>query len=352
MERSNSNHPLTTCSFWNASPVNNIEEGYRLGQLGLALQEKFRVRVWFSRVALLYWLGIHTCKHPLNSIFAPHKDGQRVGIETGDIESSLACGLSHDWCRFETTPLPEVEAAYHVLREQMIFYGQETSLAMTKPFLQLVHNLMGRGHGGPTTLTGEIMDKKSLRDLQKANGKTMELANFYLMLLAYMFGDHDKVAAHSMKLRPASDYPFGAMEAALIVFFDGLVAVKNARISQRRKMLRLAQKQLRRIRHWAQHAPHTFLCRQFLLEAEVAAVKGHHVSVYSTYVAAIAQARDAGFIFQIALGNELAGKHYLFERNDTETALPFLREAVYHYERWGAKAKVEHLTLELKQIRL
>ena len=101
---------------------------------------------------------------------------------------------------------------------------------------------MGRGHGGPTTLTGEIMDKKSLLDLLKVKGKTMELANFYLTLLAYMFGNHDKAAEHSEKLRPASDYPFGATEAALLVFFDGLVAVQNARITKKRKkMLRLAQ---------------------------------------------------------------------------------------------------------------
>jgi hypothetical protein len=329
--------------------VNDIEEGYRLGQLGLALQEKFQLRVWLPRVAGIYWLGIHTFKHPLATIITPLKRAQRVGIETGGIEFALACGVAHVWARFETSPLPEVEAAYKVLREQIIFYGLKNILSMTKPVLQAIHNLMDRGSvGPPTTLSGEIMDESSLHEMKESNGKLFEFAHFHLMMLAYLFGEYVEATEYSKLLRPASDLPFGAIDAALIVLFDALIALQNARRAQKRNRLRHARKQLRRIRYWAQHAPHLFLCRQYLLEAEIAAVSGDHASVYSKYVAAIAQATYSGFIFQIALGNELAGKYYLLERKDEETAMPFLREALHHYDRWGAKAKVEHLALELR----
>lgn len=102
--------------------------------------------------------------------------------------------------------------------------------------------------------------------------------------------------------------------------------------------------------HWAKHVPQTFLCRQFLLEAEIAAVRGDSTTAYSKYVAAIATSKDSGFIFPTALGNELAGKYYLRERKDEETARPFIQEALHHYERWGAKAKVDHLAHELNHI--
>lgn len=305
------------------------------------------MRVWLPRVAAIYWLGIHTFKHPLATIITPLRRAQRVGIETGDIEFSLACGVSHVWAQFETRPLIEVEAAYQVLREQMIFYGQETVLDMTKPSLQAIHNLMGRGSVGPTTLSGEVMDEDLLFEMRDSNGKLYEYSHFHLMMLAYLFGDHVKAAEYSKLLRPASNFPFGAIDAALMVFFDGLVALQNARISKKRRRLCYARKQLRRIQYWTQHAPHTFFCRQFLLEAEVAAVSGDLASVYSKYVAAIALATSSGFIFQIALGNELAGKYYLHERKDKATAMPFLREALHHYERWGAKAKFEHLASEI-----
>jgi hypothetical protein len=328
--------------------VNDIDEGYRLGQLGLALQEKFQLRVWLPRVASFYWLGIHTFKHPLATIITPLQRAQRVGIETGDIEFALGCGVAHVWVRFEISPLPEVEAAYQVVREQIIFYGQKSVLGMTITSLQAIHNLMGRGSAGPTTLSGEIMDESSWHELKESHGKFFEFAHFYLMMLAYLFGEYVKAAEYSKLLRQVADFPFGAVEVALIVLFDALVALQNARRAKKHKMLRFARKQLRRIRYWAQHAPHLFLCRQYLLEAEIAAVLGDHASVYSKYVAAIAQATYSGSIFQIALGNELAGKYYLLERNDKETAMPFLREALHHYERWGAKAKVEHLARELR----
>jgi histidine kinase len=330
------------------SPANDIEEGYRLGRVGLALHDRYRVKVWLPRLSATYYLGIHGFKHPISTSLEPLQLAQRVGTETGDMGVALLCGVLHCFSQLETRPLPVTEAQYQRLREQMTFYGQKTPLEITKPSLQAIHNLMGRGNMDPTTLCGEIMDEGAMRELEESKGKLFVFAHFYLMLLGYLFGDYEQAAKSSKVLRVASDYPFGALDAALIVLFDGLVAVQNVRIFKKRRMLRSALKQLRRMRHWAMHAPTTFLCRQFLLEAEIAAVSGDRASVYSKYVGAIALSKDSGFIFLTALGNELAGKYYLRERKDKETAMPFLLEALHHYERWGAKAKVEHLTLELK----
>lgn len=325
------------------SPANDIEEGYRLGQVGMAMYDKFQVKVWLPRLSAMYYLGVHSFKHPFPTILKPLALAHRVGIEAGDMEMAMVCRLLHCFSQFETRALSETEANYQVLREQMILYGQMTSVEITKPSLQAIHNLMGRGSVGPSILCGEIIGEEEFRRIRDSTGKLVLFVHFYIMMLGYMFGDNEQAAQSSKRVRVISDYPFGAFDAALIVFFDGLVAVRNARISKKRSNLRFALTQLRRMRQWAQHAPHTFLCRQFLLEAEIAAITGDRASVYSKYVAAIALAKDGGFIFQAALGNELAGKYYLLERKDEVIAWPFLREALRYYELWGACAKVEHL---------
>jgi hypothetical protein len=322
---------------WNYSPANDIDEGYRLGQVGLAIYHKFQVKVWLPRLTAAYYSGVHTFKHPLPTILEPLQCAWRVGIETGDMESAFLCGLFHCYSQLETIPLHQTEAS-----------NQMTVFEVTKPILQFIHNLMGRGDAEPTSLSGEAMNEEDMHRLKESGNQLYAFAHFYVMVLGYMFGDCEQAVTSSKIVRLISGYPSGALNAALIVFFDGLVAIRNSRTLMKRSNLRLASKQLRRIRHWAKHAPHTFLCRQFLLEAQIAAVTGDHASVGSKYVNAIALAKDAGFIFQIALGNELAGKYYLLERKDEVSARPYLREALRHYELWGAKAKLDHLAGELK----
>ena len=329
-------------------PARDIEEGYRLGQVGLAMHEEFKIKVWFPRLAITYYLGVYSFKHPLPTILEPMQQAMRIGIETGDLESAMACGVVRCFVQIEFRPLAESEANYQSLREQVKVYNQQTAYEVTKPNLQLVQNLMGRGSLRPSILCGEIIPEHELALLQEPGGPLFNFVHGCTMMLGYLFGDLEQATRSSKALRFVLDNPFSGFDASLIVFLDGMVAVRNARRPKNRKNLRHAQKQVKRMCHWAQHSPHTFLCRQFLLEAELAVTTGDQISVHSKYVAAIGAANHSGSIFISALGNELAGKYYMFVRNDEGTALPFLREAFRLYESWGAKAKVEHLSKEVK----
>lgn len=193
------------------------------------------------------------------------------------------------------------------------------------------------------------MEEESLRILQRTSGKLETTAHCQVAMFAFLFGNDDQLAKSMAILQRAVKCSFGGFDASLVVLLDGLVATRNARISERRRNLRRACKQMQRMRQWALHAPHTYLCRQNFVEAEIAAVTGDCVTVYSKYVTAISLASDSGFIFIAALGNELSGKYYLFERNDEIAAWPFLREALRWYELWGAKVKADHLAIEIQR---
>jgi predicted ATPase len=331
------------------SPLNDIEEGYRIGKLAIEMHERFPVQVWFVRCTTIYVLGIQNFKKPILTCLGTLERAHRVGIRTGDIEFSMLSALTHAFMQFEFMPLSYLAATYEGIREQALVYGQSVTEIMCRPFLQTIYNIMGEGNSDPQELCGRVLDAATLEMLRLSNGKRYIFCHFHAMMLAYLFGNYEKAAKYSKVLRPLSDQPFGALDAALIVLFDGLVSIQFSRIpNHRRSRRRHAQEQVKRMKHWAEYAPETFLCRQFLLQAELSSLDGKHSSVHAKYVGAIALAKDAGSLFQSALTNEHAGKYYLFIRKDRETATPFLREALVYYNRWGARAKAEHLAREVK----
>ena len=84
---------------------------------------------------------------------------------------------------------------------------------------------------------------------------------------------------------------------------------------------------------------------QFLLEAELAVVKGDHFSVLSKYTIAVAIAEKAGMLIELAIANERAARYFL-SRNDHETGRPFMIQAFRSYHEWGCVLKLEQLKQE------
>ena len=92
-----------------------------------------------------------------------------------------------------------------------------------------------------------------------------------------------------------------------------------------------------------------FVRPQFLLEAELAVVKGDHFSVLSKYTIAVAVAREAGMMIETAIANERAGR-YFFSMNNHETGRQFMIQAFRSYREWGCVLKLEHLKKEYGEI--
>jgi hypothetical protein len=299
-----------------------------------------------ARVSDLFYLGVSSWKDPAEVYLDALKRGVRAGLETGDVEFALVNAIAAAFNQYERCPLRHVEAEYVRAKEQIVFYGHEAVLTVTKPMLQTIHNLTGRAHGNVNVLTGEIMNEEELREFRRTNETLFIFAHFHKMLLSYLFGEVDKAASFSKIIQPMIAHTFGALDAALGAFLDGLVAVAQARKAKKRRSPQ-AMKQLRRIRYFATHAPQLFLCRQFLLEAELSALSGSDKVVHSKYICAISLSRDHGYLLPAALSNELAGKYYL-QKGDMGKAKTFLEEAVCWYTRWEATAKVVHLRNEIK----
>jgi hypothetical protein len=310
------------------------------------LHEKFKTKVWLGRVSAGYYGCVHGWKKPIQETLEPLRYAYRVGMETGDIEFAMMNGNIRCWLQLDITPLPALEKEITVFNERMELYGQELNMMRIKPVWQMLKNLMGQAKGDPITLTGDIMEESMIDQWKQESMSVYKWSNAYRMMLAYLFGDYTRAEHFSNGCRTLAEYPWGAVDVAVVIFFDALTALAKARKTNQKKAP-LAEKRLQRLQYWANHSPHNFLGKQFLLEAEMAALAGQHNLAFSKYTCAIALSREGGFIMQTGLANERTGK-YLLEQDDKESAVFYIREAISLYKRWGAKAKVKSLKDEMK----
>ncbi|MEM7182389.1 MAG: adenylate/guanylate cyclase domain-containing protein, partial [Spirochaetota bacterium] len=91
---------------------------------------------------------------------------------------------------------------------------------------------------------------------------------------------------------------------------------------------------------WSDNCPANFLHRHYLIEAEIARVKGDEMKAMDLYLQAIDSAKENEYINLEALGNELYGKFWL-RKKQSRIAEIYLKDAHYLYRRWGAFGKVK-----------
>jgi tetratricopeptide (TPR) repeat protein len=284
------------------------------------------------------------------------------------------------WQGVEVLRLPVLESITRQTLKQSDFYKQSLSAMMMKPLLQYILILMGLTSGDPKFLKGEIVDE----DLRKAkaNNDTDYIIwyRFCSMKLAFIFSDFD--LAESLSDTAAYIYKYhdhSAMEQAEALFYE-CVSHNGSRLSLQahsrspahfinfcfhRQMTLLAQVQrgkcgrfrtlryvrrnLKRLKMWAENAPSNFLHKQYLLQAEIAVTVGDKQKARAHYRSAILLSRDRSFYLEEALANEHLGHLYLKE-SDFESAVALFKEARQVYEKWGAKAKVEHFEREHREV--
>jgi diguanylate cyclase (GGDEF)-like protein len=100
---------------------------------------------------------------------------------------------------------------------------------------------------------------------------------------------------------------------------------------------------------WAAHSPHNLQHKALLIGAELARVDGDIRAAMELYARAIDAAAEAGFIHYEALANELYARFWLAQ-GQQQLASNFIREAYFHYQRWGATAKCRQLETRWPQI--
>jgi class 3 adenylate cyclase len=93
------------------------------------------------------------------------------------------------------------------------------------------------------------------------------------------------------------------------------------------------------------------LQKYYIVEAELAGARGNAPLAMANYEKAIDFAAKTGYLSELALAWELAGKFY-YKQGNNNLASIYLSNAHYHYSIWGAKNKTEQLENEFSQFSL
>lgn len=324
-----------------------VDEGYRYGRLAVAFQEKFHLRSYLARFQSLYFEGVLCWKEPFQSGLPSLTEAAEVGLDVGDVEFGFMC-FAYAWvCRFYITPLRELENEIQDMSRRMEFTGQRITLMSIRPLWQSAHNLMGLDEGDPKKLIGAVFDETDVTAHIETDIQFVHAAMcFPRMMLCYLFGDFYEAAEVAKGTRAISSSHYSPLLCSDILLFDALTVVAVARKVGRRRARR-ARSISSLLRKWALNAPLNYLGLHFLIDAEIASLASNDASALSNYTAAIAMFEKTGFIFHIALANELCGK-FLLRRGDLEPAESHLRAAILSYNQWNAVIKARHLRDEVE----
>ena len=334
--------------------LGKIDEGYHYGNLGMKILKKSKTKKTEAQTLMLFELFIDHWKNPAKNSLDVFQTAHRLAIDTGAIE--FAGSLANMYCQysyFAGTPLPELneqmESAVKFLRKSK----NQSDLKYVSIFYQTVLNL--RNKEGDTLLVGKGYNENEMLPVV-TNKASFDRASVFMIyyhkfILNYLFWQYED-AEHFQKLAVKHVKVVMAMfETPAFYFYDSLnklaLAAKCKGLKAKNLIAKVNRNQ-KKMKTWAGHAPMNYLHKYHLVEAEKARVLNDN-SAIEYYVKAIEGARDNEYIQEEAIANELAARFYLSKKN-----LPFaethFKEAIYLYERWGASAKVNQLKAALPEL--
>ena len=322
-----------------------VDEGLRWSELAIrmvdSVSDRSKADVLFIIHAYLYhW------KNPLRRSLDPLMKSYDIAMSTGSVEVALlsagAYGMVYTCAGL---PLSHVASDLRRYKQQSVEYNLDTVQTTMAPVLQFVLNLMGESRD-VLELTGEAMNQETLLQHAITSGNRVAVRAIYRyrLLLATIFG-HTQVALKIMESLPQEEIicSFGYAQEA---FASALTCAAQARVRQRRKMLRQAQTHMNVLLKWTKAGNVNCHDMLLLLQAEIMglASKPDIEKVRVAYDKAIASSCRSGYRHNAAIANEKAA-HFLADKGDTFWFDHYLQKAHENYMEWKAWGKVRQLEM-------
>ena len=327
--------------------MDDIDNGYRFGQLGLNLMEKPNARECKARTMFIFNGFIGHWKDHVRTTLAPLLEGYQVGLGTGDLEYAGYSAMIYCYHSFYAgVPLAKIEAELARFGEAVGYLKQLSPLSVIRVFQQIARNLVAHQED-PARLAGEYYNEDEMLPLHiEAGDRSSIIAVFFgKAMLGFLFGEYARASENLRKSREYLDGARASFANTVFFFYDSLIRlamIPTFTKEERKQSLKEVAKNLKRLKKWAQHAPMNNRHKWLLVEAELARVERRDLDAMKFFKEAVRLAGENEFLQEEALANELAARFWM-GRGDDEIAGLHVREAHYCYANWGAKAKVRHL---------
>ena len=317
--------------------LGNLKAGLAYTQTGLDIMQRFDAKELRAKNEGMYNFFLRHWKEPLRNTLAPMVELAQIAQEVGDVEYEAYNYFFYCQARFvlgDNLEILEQEfLLYHDLIKRLKQDVQEHVLSI---LLQMVQQL--RGTAGATTLI-------STANLKVDFESAAFYARLYQAMLLFLLGQPKQALKQIRRAGKQIASVMSMNVVPLFYFYEALIlmAVYAEAIPPRQAWYRYRIHVCRRkLQIWARYAPANQQHRVDLLAAEYARITGDSASAMHGYAKAIVSSREAGYIHEQALTNELAAQFYL-SLDNPEMARILLIEAYRGYKRWGATAKLQQL---------
>ncbi len=332
--------------------IGDIDAGYEFGEFGIRLLDKLDAYDQSSRTYFVMNLFIRHWKEHIRSTIKPLIFGSEVGFETGDIEFACHSLMLYSEYSFysgcELTELEKISAKYSII---ILQFNQKTSFYTQTLYFETMRILQGKEEYS-SQIIGSAYNEAELLPLLIDSGDKNNIVLLYIqkMVLNYFFDDYLLGLKNSEKAKKDLDAAKGLFQVVIFNFFDSLLRLAVYSDSSNKKgIIKQVVKNQRQMKKWADNAPMNHLHKFYLIEAELARVKGESQKAIKFYKLSIEGARENKFIQEEGLANEIAAKYWLGQEMG-DYAKVHMNKAHRCYKKWGAHAKVKHLENRYPQL--
>ena len=196
-------------------------------------------------------------------------------------------------------------------------------------------------------LAGAVCDEATLLPhlLEVQHFSAVLLLHMAAMILGYLWEEDGPALAHADRAGQLIERATGWTLSAVFYLYDSLVRLRacaHQPPSDQERLLQQVAANQEQLSVRAQHAPMNYLHKWYLVEAEHARVLEREGEARVAYDHAIDLAQQHGYIQEVALANELAGRFYLTLGREAVARL-YLQAAYRGYFQWGAAGKVTQM---------
>lgn len=328
--------------------LGNYAEAYEFGQLGLALNKKFKNYALDCRMSGLFSGFINCYQRPLRSGLEYLQAGIKAGMETGDL-------IFVGYCCFHTVT--------HLLGagEDLTSVSQEIERLLTvarrarEPFAigalqlsqQMILNLTGQVGSRDSLSSRDFDEDKFIAAIKQTEFSTLLCWYYAVKLqLAYLYGSYDQARKW---LHEAQAHIGGAMGLHFVTdlfFYSCLTLVAQGQSDQEQSPDgQLLSRMIQQLGVWASAFPKSYRHKYVLVLAEQARLRGSYSEAMDLFDQAIALSQQGEFFHHNAIASELCGR-FLSKQGRSRLSSVYIRDAYYGFERWGASHKIAQLLEE------
>ncbi|PSB18493.1 ATPase [Phormidesmis priestleyi ULC007] len=334
------------------SMLGDYRSGYEFGQLSLNISERFNDQAEKCKVCLVIGGSVNHWVRPLKEDSVTFMEGYQAGLESGELQFA-GYNLGHQVINsfYQGVDLESLTAKF----SDYFKFAEQTNNQLVKDMLMAcqlaISNLQSAK--AKNFSAENLSEEQFMAGCQERSSSAG--IGFYQIFKAQVLYLYDRPSEALRCIQEAEallKYFPGCISLAEFNFYHSLTLAAlylDATSNEQGDYWQQLATNQQQMQIWAKSCPENFLHQHLLVDAELARLSGDLATAIELYDQSIAAAKANEFIQDCALANELAAKFWL-TRGKEKIAQPYLVDAYYLYQGWGARAKLANLEQRYPQL--